>query len=56
MRFIRIAIVHLPGLALTFWQMSGLDNSGWVVLAPLLVVRFLFDLSAALRARGSAAA
>ena len=36
-------------------QMSGLDSSGWVVLAPLLVVRFVFDLSAALRARGSAA-
>jgi hypothetical protein len=28
-------------------QMMGLTSSGWVVLGPLLVFRFLFDLNAA---------
>ena len=48
--------VLTAGAAVVARQMSGLNDSGWVVLAPLIVVRFLFDLSAALRARGSAAA
>jgi hypothetical protein len=31
-------------------QIAGSTSSGWVVLGPLLLFRFLFDLSAALRA------
>jgi hypothetical protein len=31
-------------------QMAGTTSSGWVVLGPLLLFRFLFDLSAARRA------
>jgi hypothetical protein len=35
------------GAAVAARQMSGLNSSGWVVLAPLLVVRFFFDVSSA---------
>jgi hypothetical protein len=35
------------GAAVAARQTSGLNSSGWVVLAPLLVVRFFFDLSSA---------
>jgi len=35
------------GAAVVARQMSGLNSSGWVLLAPLLVVRFFFDVSSA---------
>ena len=38
------------GAAVVARQRSGLDSTGWVVLAPLLVVRFVFDVSSARRA------
>jgi hypothetical protein len=46
-----LAFAVLTAGAAVFWrQTSGMNSSGWVVLAPLLVVRFLFDLSSARRA------
>jgi len=39
--------VLTAGSAVAARQMSGLNSSGWVVLAPLLVVRFFFDVSSA---------
>ena len=47
--------VLTAGSAVAARQMSGRNGSGWVVLAPLLVVRFFFDVSSARSAAKRAA-
>jgi hypothetical protein len=39
--------VLAAGAAVAWRQTSGMNGSGWVVLAPLIVVRFLFDVARA---------
>jgi len=48
--------VLVAGAAVAARQMSGLNSTGWVVLGPLLVVRFFFDVARAFSASAKATA
>ncbi|SRR6266851_5449516 len=49
LRLLAVAVLA-AGAAAAVRQTAGMASSGWVVLGPLLGVRFLFDLTSALRA------